>query len=198
MTQQVINIGTGPSSGDGDPLRVAFTEINHNFTELYANVANLRSSVTSVAGRTGNVVLTINDIVGYTPGGVGPDNRYVSTVNSTNVGAVNVSVSSGTVFLAPLASGSASYVIGNGVSDGQTIRFLPNWKAGTSFTDVQNIWVFSDRFYNASTGTNGRYTTGYVPWYPFIYIQTAPQQGVATLTWDAQGQYWIPSPLNYD
>ena len=33
MTQQVINIGTGPSSGNGDPLRVAFTEINSNFTE---------------------------------------------------------------------------------------------------------------------------------------------------------------------
>jgi len=65
MTQQVINIGTGPSSGNGDPLRVAFTEINSNFTELYGITANLTNSVTSVAGRTGNVTLTVNDILGF-------------------------------------------------------------------------------------------------------------------------------------
>lgn len=33
--QQVINIGTGPNSGNGDPLRIAFTKINANETQLY-------------------------------------------------------------------------------------------------------------------------------------------------------------------
>ena len=65
MTQQIINTGTAPGAGNGDPLRTAFTEINSNFTELYANVANLRSSVTTVAGRTGNIFLTVNDIIGF-------------------------------------------------------------------------------------------------------------------------------------
>ena len=65
MSQQNIDIGTAPSSGDGDPLRVAFTKINDNFTELYSNVANLSSSVSSVAGRTGDVQLTVNDIIGF-------------------------------------------------------------------------------------------------------------------------------------
>lgn len=65
MSRQIINTGTGPGAGNGDPLRTAFTEINSNFAELYANVANLSSSVTSVAGRSGNVTLTIYDILGF-------------------------------------------------------------------------------------------------------------------------------------
>jgi hypothetical protein len=35
MTQQIINVGTLPNSGDGDPLRTAFQKTNQNFTELY-------------------------------------------------------------------------------------------------------------------------------------------------------------------
>ena len=50
-----VNIGTGPSAGDGDPLRTAFTIINNNFQIVTNNVNALTNSVTSVAGRTGNV-----------------------------------------------------------------------------------------------------------------------------------------------
>lgn len=35
MAKQTINIGTGPNTKTGDPLRTAFTKINQNFTELY-------------------------------------------------------------------------------------------------------------------------------------------------------------------
>ena len=35
MAQQIINIGTGADSGDGDPLRTAFTKTQSNFDELY-------------------------------------------------------------------------------------------------------------------------------------------------------------------
>ena len=35
MTQQVINLGTGPNTGTGDPIRTAFAKLNANFTELY-------------------------------------------------------------------------------------------------------------------------------------------------------------------
>lgn len=64
MSQANVNIGTGPSSGDGDPLRSAFAKINDNFTELYSSVGGLTNSVSSVAGRTGNVTLTVNDVIG--------------------------------------------------------------------------------------------------------------------------------------
>ena len=36
MARQTVNIGTSANKGDGDPLRLAFTKINSNFSELYA------------------------------------------------------------------------------------------------------------------------------------------------------------------
>jgi hypothetical protein len=61
-----VNIGTGPSAGNGDPLRSAFSTINNNFQIVTNNVNALSNSVTSVAGRTGNVTLTVTDILGFT------------------------------------------------------------------------------------------------------------------------------------
>jgi len=40
MSQQIINIGTSPNNGLGDPVRTAFRKINENFTELYQNTIN--------------------------------------------------------------------------------------------------------------------------------------------------------------
>ena len=62
ITLSNVNIGTGPGIGDGDPLR---TKINNNFSLVQTNVNLLTNSVTSVAGRTGNVVLTIYDVLGF-------------------------------------------------------------------------------------------------------------------------------------
>jgi hypothetical protein len=35
MARQLINIGTGPNTGTGTPLRESFDRINQNFEELY-------------------------------------------------------------------------------------------------------------------------------------------------------------------
>ena len=45
-TQQIINIGTLPNDGEGDPLRVAFAKINNNFSNLFSTFINLSSSFT--------------------------------------------------------------------------------------------------------------------------------------------------------
>lgn len=36
MTQQIINVGSLPNDGEGDPLRVAFQKINDNFTQVFS------------------------------------------------------------------------------------------------------------------------------------------------------------------
>ena len=36
MTQQIINIGTAPNDGQGDPIRTAFAKTNNNFSQLYS------------------------------------------------------------------------------------------------------------------------------------------------------------------
>lgn len=35
MAQQIINIGSAPNDGTGDPLRNAFVKVNENFNDLY-------------------------------------------------------------------------------------------------------------------------------------------------------------------
>lgn len=45
-TQEIINIGTQPNDGEGDPLRVAFGKINNNFSNLFSTFVNTSSSYT--------------------------------------------------------------------------------------------------------------------------------------------------------
>ena len=57
-----VNIGTNPGDGTGDPLRTAFQTINNNFANIANGSITVNAPVLSVAGRTGNVVLTLNDV----------------------------------------------------------------------------------------------------------------------------------------
>ena len=97
-----VNIGTGPSAGDGDPLRSAFTIINNNFTKLQSNVNALSNSVTSVAGRTGNVTLTVNDIVGFN--GLGISNASAPTSSSSTGTKGQVVVSGSFMYICTAAN----------------------------------------------------------------------------------------------
>lgn len=61
MPQLIVDIGSSPSQGDGDPLRIAFDKINLNFAELYGFGGN---AVQSVNSQQGAVALTAIDIPG--------------------------------------------------------------------------------------------------------------------------------------
>lgn len=52
MAQQIINIGTNPNDGSGDPLRTAFDKSNDNFTELYGLVADLSAEAITATSLT--------------------------------------------------------------------------------------------------------------------------------------------------
>lgn len=54
-TQQIINIGTLPNDGEGDPLRVAFGKINNNFSNLFATFVNTSNAYTN--GNTAGQVI---------------------------------------------------------------------------------------------------------------------------------------------
>lgn len=52
MAQQIINVGTSPNKGDGDPIRTAMGKINNNFTELYARDLNTDAQTLTLVGDT--------------------------------------------------------------------------------------------------------------------------------------------------
>jgi hypothetical protein len=53
MTQQIINVGTAPNDGLGDPIRTAYIKCNDNFNELYSRVQSTPPTLPS--GSIGDV-----------------------------------------------------------------------------------------------------------------------------------------------
>jgi hypothetical protein len=81
MTQYVINIGTLPNDGTGDPLRTAFNETNLNFNQVFA-----AGPVLSNVRITNNTILTTNtngNLI-LAPNGIGVVQANVNIVPNTS------------------------------------------------------------------------------------------------------------------
>ena len=110
-----INIGTTAGDGTGDPLRVAFNKINLNFANIANGQITVNAPVLSVAGRTGNIVLTYQDVAGTV------SNASLATTLSTYTG--NISAYSAEL-TGNLVVGNVSYTMGN----------YQNWTQGNVYT----------------------------------------------------------------
>ena len=99
-----VYVGAAPDDGTGTPLRNAFQLINTNFANIASGNANITisSPVATVAGRTGNIVLTVNDVYGaasvaYIDAVATAANTYVdgvaASIGSTNVAVLNTRIS---------------------------------------------------------------------------------------------------------
>lgn len=117
-----VNIGTGPSAGDGDTLRSAFSTINNNFQIVTNNVASLTNSVTSVAGRTGNIVLTVNDVIGAASvvlvNSLAGNNRVISVAGRTGnvvLDVTDVANAASTTYVTNAISNVSVATLDNGV-----------------------------------------------------------------------------------
>lgn len=135
MAQQMINVGTTPNDGSGDPLRTAFEKCNNNFTELYstsftpARIANGASYVQIPSG-DGNVEITINDnanIVLITQNGTYVNGVVSATgnVDSGNLRTVGIVSATGNIVGSSiLASGvvsAAGNITGANVNAGANV-----------------------------------------------------------------------------
>ena len=57
MTQLVINVGTAPNDGLGDPIRTAYQKCNTNFSELFSRVqVGIPSTMTGTIGDTAGML----------------------------------------------------------------------------------------------------------------------------------------------
>ncbi|MDC1020665.1 hypothetical protein OAR23_01430 [bacterium] len=65
MAQQNINIGSSANKGDGDPIRVAFTKVNANFTDLFARVVVLEGGGIAVAQDIQGDIFAQDSSLGY-------------------------------------------------------------------------------------------------------------------------------------
>lgn len=103
MTQQIINVGSAPNDGLGDPIRTAFIKTNDNFTELYAT-----GGVTGIANGTSNVrIPAANSNVTVSVDGV--SNVAVFTSTGANLVALTTAGS-----ITAVGNISGTYYFGNG------------------------------------------------------------------------------------
>jgi len=58
MTQQIIDIGSGELTGDGESIRSAFEKTNQNFTEVYTTLESTPKMTVTDVGPTGPAVKT--------------------------------------------------------------------------------------------------------------------------------------------
>lgn len=86
MAQEIINIGTLPNDGEGDPLRVAFGKINNNFSNLFATATNTLESITS--GTTANQVIWETPVIEFTQG-----KFQIRSSNPSNNDSQNITIS---------------------------------------------------------------------------------------------------------
>lgn len=84
--QEIINIGTLPNDGEGDPLRVAFGKINNNFSSLFST-----ATVTYESSTTGT---SANQIIWEVPAAQFTQGQFqILSGNPTNNDSQSVTIS---------------------------------------------------------------------------------------------------------
>ncbi len=105
MTQQIINVGDLPNDGTGDPIRVAFTKVNENFSNLFSVSTELFN--TTVVGLTPNQTVLQIPVVDFGQGifnikTINIDNNDTQTIqitaHLTNGGTDVVYLGTNTIF----------------------------------------------------------------------------------------------------
>ena len=110
-----VNIGSGVGVGDGDSLYAAFYKVNQNFANVQSNVSDLTNSVSSVAGRTGAITLTIADVVGLST-------TYASQANITTANTLMKSYVDGQITAANTLPNTANISMKGYVDLANTIQ----------------------------------------------------------------------------
>ena len=135
MTQQTINLGTYANDGTGDDLRTAFTKVNTNFTDLYAQLAHLNGqnigSGQGIFSADTAGIMSFKSLTGST--GI----TVTSTANTINI--------AGTIYPTSLITDTAPQLGGNLTLNGYNI-------IGTG--DVQTtVWGIDVRTLNTQMQT---------------------------------------------
>lgn len=83
ITPEVINVGTAPNDGEGDPLRVAFTKVNNNFSNLFTTFLN--SSIANTTGANANQIIFQYPANAFTQGQFYIQSKNPNTGNSQTI-----------------------------------------------------------------------------------------------------------------
>ena len=153
MTQQIINVGTGPDSYTGESLRTAFQKVNDNFSQLYAgnvganisgNIITANGFVTSGNVVAGNVTAAGNISAYYFTGDGSQLTGVTVSANTGNISFSNLTISgsvAGNIVLDPAGDGNVSIV--SDVIPGANVTY----NLGSSTRQWKDLWLSNSTLY---------------------------------------------------
>jgi hypothetical protein len=128
MSQLTVNLGTTPNDRTGDSLRVAFSKVNTNFTEIYTTFATQAYVASTMSGQVATALTAYSGTVGGTlTTAAQPNVTSVGTLTGLNsTGAVYVSntTASNSVITGALRVAGGVGVVGNITATSATIGSL--------------------------------------------------------------------------
>ncbi len=93
MAKEVINVGSNPNDGTGDPIRTSFIKCNSNFTELYNSIAgNIVSN--AISSGNSNVFVAANGAISISSAGTS-NVVVISATGLTTTGNISANYYSG-------------------------------------------------------------------------------------------------------
>ena len=82
MAKQTINVGSGEYSGDGESIRIAFTKVNSNFTEVYTQVP---LATTATYAQSFNTSTLVTSAVNATTSSFATTSGYALSFNTGTI-----------------------------------------------------------------------------------------------------------------
>ena len=167
MAQQNINIGTSANKGDGDPIRTAFTKVNANFTELYAQHDGTIAQKTDVQGSVfGDDSTVIIDAVsnkvnldGTVKGNIIPDTNVAYDIGSSTKRFKDLYLSGNTIHLGTSTlsvDANGNFQLSGGVKSQPVLGDDSTVLVDTANSQIPYAVVNFDGLPTSDTGTPGQ------------------------------------------
>lgn len=157
-TPEIINIGTLPNDGQGDPLRIAFQKINDNFATVFSSGVFTYTGITT--NNTANQVIFETDSSLFTQGVFQINSHRPNTPDSQNI-TINAAINNGAnsvKFTAFATTMFGNYVVSNYNMDltGGNVRILVNPNANATIEHFISAQItFNDVVLGMSLGLEG-------------------------------------------
>ena len=190
MAKQTINIGANQDDGTGDLLRVAFTKVNENFTEIYNEIGGASLSNISISGSTISTDTSDSNLI-IDPNGTGAIQLNGNTTVTGTLGvtgATTVSSTLGVTGISTLAAANATDVTASGTLDVTGISTLGviNASGIATFSNNVNVAGLLNATGNVDLGDSsadtvtvtGRFDSSLVP-----SVDATNNLGSASLRW---------------
>ena len=191
MSQQIINVGSAPNDGQGDPIRTAFIKTNNNFSQLFSTIAGNSNNISNgttqiyIPQLNGNILVdvgTIANLITISTDGISVAGNIVGNITRLVNGT---STDNGNVYLNYLELDNRGNVhIGENTTDTSGALIWDGGGSSILESSANGITLNPFNGYvtiNGDVSATGNVTGNYI--YGNGYYLTGISSGTGNTTW---------------